>query len=413
MDDIQVPGLRVTPNIAHRGGILCRQDESADALLLLQSGRVSIICNRDEVNPTDDQILHAGIRIEILNQPGTLIATSTLFMHEHLFSHLALEDNTRYLELVPEEPWPRILEATPALAIGLAHALANQVLSAAQHLRQAILFEHTIHRTHEHFRREAVTILEQAESILKKRIYCEMTERLRHLDQSLALLRARLHAPHLHDVRGLTSTPARLDTARMALLGPSRIELQAGEHLVDESVEGHALYLVLAGQLELLVAGEVLDRLHADDFVGEMGLLAPEVHTPFIRVRALTPCTLYRVCRSPEEFHSLMRERPAAAATMVRTIAGRLGTFDYAMALKCHRMREAIRMIGSPGCRASSAHILSELATLLQAYEFTRSLGQEARMAEERARAITETLESEFYEKIIAQTAAAPQTVVA
>lgn len=95
------------------------------------------------------------------------------------------------------------------------------------------------------------------------------------------------------------------------------VVLAAGEALLTEGVRDGDLYLMLGGELEVTVGGDlVLGRVGRGDWLGEVGLLdgGPASAT----VRALGPCRLLRLERADLERAKV--DDPACAAELLRAL---------------------------------------------------------------------------------------------
>ena len=104
------------------------------------------------------------------------------------------------------------------------------------------------------------------------------------------------------------------------------VELQPGQALFLEGDPGESLYIVLEGQLEVLMAMGTSDEKHMamlgpGEFVGEMSLLIPG-RARTASVRSLKAARLWRMTH--QDFEGLLLRRPQFAYTMVRTLTQRL-----------------------------------------------------------------------------------------
>jgi len=109
-------------------------------------------------------------------------------------------------------------------------------------------------------------------------------------------------------------------------------EMQAGEILFREGDRGEDLYVVVRGELEVLMAAgqpeEMLLRvLHEGEYVGEMSLILPGGQRT-ASVRARVPAGLLSMSRS--QFLELLERHPLLANTMVRVLSERLNATNAA-----------------------------------------------------------------------------------
>jgi signal transduction histidine kinase len=110
-----------------------------------------------------------------------------------------------------------------------------------------------------------------------------------------------------------------------------RIAAKPGELVICEGNTGDSLYIILSGTLEVTKRdGErdiTLATRQPGEFIGEMSMIEQQPRTA--SVRAITPSELLAI--GPEAFHRLLAKRPAAATTLLRTVAGRLRSTEASL----------------------------------------------------------------------------------
>jgi serine phosphatase RsbU (regulator of sigma subunit) len=105
-----------------------------------------------------------------------------------------------------------------------------------------------------------------------------------------------------------------------------QVEVAPGELLIREGEQSDVLYIVIAGELDVLKAADTPDELAINhvgpgEYVGEMALMVPGgVRTASIRAR--TPARLWLMHR--DELDELLRRNPFLAYTMLRVLSQRL-----------------------------------------------------------------------------------------
>ncbi len=121
---------------------------------------------------------------------------------------------------------------------------------------------------------------------------------------------------------------AAVDDAALAALGERLRPEQypAGCEVVSEGEPGDSLYLIMAGEVEVLVdeAGGVARRVNSltsGEYFGEVALLSGEPRTA--TVRTIVPTRVYRLARA--DFLALCEEEPALRRAVEETIARRRG----------------------------------------------------------------------------------------
>ena len=76
-----------------------------------------------------------------------------------------------------------------------------------------------------------------------------------------------------------------------ALLAP--VNYLAGDTIIGTGEHGDALYIIVKGFTEVIVKSEIIAKLGAGDFFGEMALLGDSIRKA--DVKAVSACTLLRL----------------------------------------------------------------------------------------------------------------------
>jgi CRP/FNR family transcriptional regulator, cyclic AMP receptor protein len=100
----------------------------------------------------------------------------------------------------------------------------------------------------------------------------------------------------------------------------NRQHLDPGEVLFREGDEGHLMFAVTEGQLELSCGGHVIDEVSAGGIVGEMALIDNELRSA--TVTAKTPACVVPV--DTRQFMFLVQEHPTFAISVMTVMAERL-----------------------------------------------------------------------------------------
>lgn len=111
---------------------------------------------------------------------------------------------------------------------------------------------------------------------------------------------------------------------------PYFITLKAGDYLFREDAPSEEkMYVLVAGQADILVKDRVMEEAVPGTIIGEMGIVAP--HEPrTASVLAVTDCELVEI--APKRFNYLVSEAPYFALEIMRVLAGRLRRADRMIA---------------------------------------------------------------------------------
>ena len=97
-------------------------------------------------------------------------------------------------------------------------------------------------------------------------------------------------------------------------------EFQANSTIFAEGTPGDVMYVVLDGEVELRVRGEVLEVAGPGDIVGEMALIDTKPRSA--TARAISDCRLASV--DERRFLYMVHETPLFALHVMRVLADRL-----------------------------------------------------------------------------------------
>jgi CRP/FNR family cyclic AMP-dependent transcriptional regulator len=101
-------------------------------------------------------------------------------------------------------------------------------------------------------------------------------------------------------------------------------DFPAGETIFHEGDSGSRMYVVITGSVRLSVMGRTLEKVGPGGVFGEMALIdaSPRSATAV----AVTSCLLVPI--NGDRFTSLIRETPAFALEIMKTMAMRLRSMD-------------------------------------------------------------------------------------
>ncbi len=137
------------------------------------------------------------------------------------------------------------------------------------------------------------------------------------------------------------------------------VELAAGDLLAAQGEPGDALYVIVSGELQIVKRSRSTDVPIAvvgpGEIVGEMSIF--EAQPRNASVRAIVPARVIRIGR--DEILGILRTRPSATLSMLRTMMGRLRETESML-----RGREKLAALGT--LSAGLAHELNNPAAAVQ-----------------------------------------------
>ena len=98
------------------------------------------------------------------------------------------------------------------------------------------------------------------------------------------------------------------------------LQLAPGDFLFREGDKGENMYVLLEGEIEILLGDFVLETIGQGALIGEMALIHDSTRTA--TAVAKTPCRLAEINR--RRFHFLVQQTPHFATHVMKTLADRL-----------------------------------------------------------------------------------------
>ena len=102
------------------------------------------------------------------------------------------------------------------------------------------------------------------------------------------------------------------------------INLPAGETLFREGDIGDKMYVLLEGNMDVTIAGKVVETAEPGALLGEIALI--EASPRSATIVATTPCRLAQV--DQRRFHFMVQQTPFFATHVMHVLAGRLRSMD-------------------------------------------------------------------------------------
>ena len=98
------------------------------------------------------------------------------------------------------------------------------------------------------------------------------------------------------------------------------VEFAPGEHLVKQGTAGYELFILLAGEVDVLIDGHCITSLGAGDHVGEVALLDGAPRNASVVARSGVRALLV----GSREFHALVDQVPSLDRKLLLSLARRL-----------------------------------------------------------------------------------------
>ena len=111
---------------------------------------------------------------------------------------------------------------------------------------------------------------------------------------------------------------------------PEVIAVAAGEYIFRKGEAAKVMYLIIEGEVDLMLDDTVVETAEEGGFIGEMALIDDEPRSASARARG--DCRVFPI--DEERFQLLVKETPFFALQMMKTLARRLRKMDALIGAK-------------------------------------------------------------------------------
>jgi len=105
---------------------------------------------------------------------------------------------------------------------------------------------------------------------------------------------------------------------------PEVVPVAAGEYIFRKGEAAKVMYLIIEGEVDLMLGDTAVETAMEGTFIGEMALIDEEPRSASARARS--DCRVFPIDEA--RFQSLVKETPFFALQMMKTLARRLRKMD-------------------------------------------------------------------------------------
>ncbi len=105
---------------------------------------------------------------------------------------------------------------------------------------------------------------------------------------------------------------------------PEVIAVASGKYIFKRGEAAKVMYLIIEGEVDLLLGQTVVETASQGSFIGEMALIDDEARSA--SARASGDCRVFPIDEA--RFHLLVKETPFFALQLMKTLARRLRSMD-------------------------------------------------------------------------------------
>jgi len=105
---------------------------------------------------------------------------------------------------------------------------------------------------------------------------------------------------------------------------PEAIAVAAGKYIFRSGEAANVMYVIIEGEVDLMLGDTVVETAREGAFIGEMALIDDEPRSASARARS--DCRVFPIDEA--RFQSLVRETPFFALQVMKTLARRLRKMD-------------------------------------------------------------------------------------
>ncbi len=102
-------------------------------------------------------------------------------------------------------------------------------------------------------------------------------------------------------------------------------KLKEGIVIFEEGSKGHLMYVILEGEVEIVIAGKTIDTIKAGQMLGEMAMIDERSRS----ATAITKTDCQMVSLDRDHFYAMISEQPIFAQAVLQTLAQRLRRANF------------------------------------------------------------------------------------
>jgi CRP/FNR family transcriptional regulator, cyclic AMP receptor protein len=121
-----------------------------------------------------------------------------------------------------------------------------------------------------------------------------------------------------------------MGTAHLFRNAPEVIPVAAGAYIFRKGEPATAMYMIIEGEVDLLLGATVVETAGEGSFIGEMALIDAAPRSASARAR--TACRVFPIDEA--RFQTLVQRTPFFALQVMKTLADRLRRMDARMGTK-------------------------------------------------------------------------------
>jgi CRP-like cAMP-binding protein len=105
---------------------------------------------------------------------------------------------------------------------------------------------------------------------------------------------------------------------------PEVVAVAAGKHIFRKGEAAKVMYLIIEGEVDLLIGKTLVETAGQGSFIGEMALIDDETRSASARARS--DCRVFPIDEA--RFHMLVKDTPFFALQLMKTLVRRLRSMD-------------------------------------------------------------------------------------
>lgn len=115
-----------------------------------------------------------------------------------------------------------------------------------------------------------------------------------------------------------------MGSLRLFRNAPEVLRVTAGNYIFRRGEAAEMMYLIIEGEVDLMLDDTLIETAEEGSFIGEMALIDEEPRSASARARG--DCRVFPI--NEARFQSLVRETPTFALQIMKTLARRLRNMD-------------------------------------------------------------------------------------
>lgn len=347
------------------GEVLARQGEDAKSLFVLYEGELSAKLASEEVRKADPSLRNAT-RVEVWDEPETIIGTESMLVGHYVESVVAQEDSKVMVLPMSQPHLLKTFASAPQLALAFGRSLARKVMKANSSLSGA---QSAVTRLGQDLERIYTSFFDLVKGMLKD---AEGEDTVMEVCNAAKGTKTYGYGQRLLGEDGGSEGPGVSRVIEAYEMQGKQHKLKRGEALCRQGDPGNSMFVVMSGKLGVVINGNRVGEIGVGEMVGEISVLLGGESQPRTADLVAEDKTTVGIIPG-DQFGKLVTAQPAMLLSILGRLANRVENNYAVIADREGREREIVKkFLGKADTdpEADYRSIAAKVEQLIEEYDY-------------------------------------------